>query len=192
VAIRQDGTEEIRGIVMQEVTRQLGPLADRVGLLSNNIERLYNSNGGPPGFLQTTSKEQEGRFKMIFNILDEHMEEIRPIKDFITSHEVREKEHEKFQNKRDQEIKDAMTARHEENQTKLDELNAKVSKKTLLWTAAAVAVGLASLLVMILTVYVMVKLAKTSDLRQLLPRDKQGMVYSVESAPQSATIPSMR
>jgi ribosomal protein S17E len=192
VAIRQDGTEEIRGIVMQEVTRQLGPLADRVGLLSNNIERLYNSNGGPPGFLQTTSKEQEGRFKMIFNILDEHMEEIRPIKDFITSHEVREKEHEKFQNKRDQEIKDAMTARHEENKEKLDELATKVSKRTLTWTIAAVGVALASLFVIILSVYVMVKLAKTSDLHQFFPLDKQGMMYSVENASHSATIPLLR
>src|ERR1035437_8225916 len=108
---------------MQEVTRQLGPLADRVGLLSNNIERLYNSNGDPPGFLQTTSKEQEGRFKMISNILDEHMDEIRPIKDYIKEQTIRDREHEKFQNKRDQEIKDAMTSRHEENKEKLDQLS---------------------------------------------------------------------
>ena len=126
---------------MQEVARQLGPLAERVGLLSNNIERLYNSNGGPPGFLQTTSKEQEGRFKMIFNILDEHMDEIRPIKDYIKEQTIRDREHEKFQNKRDQEIKDAMTSRHEENKEKLDELSAKVSKRTLTWTIAAVGAG---------------------------------------------------
>jgi hypothetical protein len=55
-----------------------------------------------------------------------------------------------------------------------------------------VGVALASLFVIILSVYVMVKLAKTSDLHQFFPLDKQGMVYSVESAPQSATIPSMR
>jgi hypothetical protein len=68
---------------MQEVTKQLGPLADRVSLLSNNIERLYNSNGGPPGFLQTARKEDDGRFQMIFDILDEHKQDIQPIKDFI-------------------------------------------------------------------------------------------------------------
>ena len=177
---------------MQEVTTQLVPLAKQVGILGNNFERLFNTNGGPEGFLQTEGKKTDGRFKMVFNVLEEHKDDLGPIKDFIKAHEVREKEHERFQNLRDQENKDAMLVRHEENQTKLDELNAKVSKKTLLWTAAAVAVGLASLLVIILTVYVMVKLSKTSDLRQLLPRDKQGMVYSVESAPQSATIPSMR
>ena len=77
---------------MQEVHRQLGPLADRVAKIANHIERLYNSNGGPPGFLQTARKEDQGRFDMIFNILDEHKSDIQPIKDFMRDHEIREKD----------------------------------------------------------------------------------------------------
>ncbi len=77
---------------MQEVTRQLGPLTERVGTLGNNIERLYNSNGGPPGFLQTARSEDNGRFDMIFNILDEHKADIQPIKEFMRDHEHREKD----------------------------------------------------------------------------------------------------
>lgn len=83
---------EIQRVVMQEVTKQLGPLTDRVSLLSNNIERLYNSNGGPPGYLQTARQEDKGRFEMIFNILDEHKRDIQPIKDFINTHRVQEQD----------------------------------------------------------------------------------------------------
>lgn len=72
---------------MQEVTRQLGPLAEQVGRLSNNVERLYNTNGGPPGYLQTARAEDNGRFQMIFSILEEHKEDIQPIKDFIRNHQ---------------------------------------------------------------------------------------------------------
>ena len=57
---------------MQEVQRQIGPLAEQVAKIGNNVERLYNSNGGPPGYLQTARSEDKGRFEMIFNILDEH------------------------------------------------------------------------------------------------------------------------
>ncbi len=68
---------------MQEVTRQLGPLTERVGTLSNNLERLYNSNGGPPGYLQTARAEDTRRFEEIFKILKEHKDAIEPIKNLV-------------------------------------------------------------------------------------------------------------
>ena len=77
---------------MQEVQRQIGPLAEQVAKIGNNVERLYNSNGGPPGYLQTARSEDKGRFEMIFNILDEHKADIQPIKDFMRDHEIREKD----------------------------------------------------------------------------------------------------
>ncbi len=77
---------------MQEVTRQLGPLTERVGTLSNNLERLYNSNGGPPGYLQTARAEDNGRFEMIFAMLKEHKDEIQPVKDFIKSHTAKDEQ----------------------------------------------------------------------------------------------------
>ncbi len=82
---------------MQEVTKQLGPLTERVSLLSNNIERLYNSNGGPPGFLQTARKEDDGRFEMIFAILDEHKDAMKPVQEFVQRHEIEEKDRAKGQ-----------------------------------------------------------------------------------------------
>ncbi len=85
---------------MVEVTRQLGPLAEQVGKLSNNVERLYNSNGGPPGYLQTARAEDNQRFTRIFETLDEHKDAIQPLKDFISKHETaaqtREEDHEKL------------------------------------------------------------------------------------------------
>ena len=75
---------------MVEVTRQLGPLAEQVGKLSNNVERLYNTNGGPPGYLQTARAEDNRRFEMIFKILEEHKEAIDPIKEAITANAGKE------------------------------------------------------------------------------------------------------
>ena len=173
---------------MQEITRQLGPLTDRVGILSNNFERLFNTNGGPKGFLQSEGEKTDGQFKMVFNILDEHMDEIRPMKDFIKEHTIREQEHEKFQNKRDQEIKDAMLARHEENKEKLDNLNTKMGKKTLIWNIAGVFVAIAALVVAGLGIWIAVRLAKISDLQNLFQPDRQGQVYAIEKR-QDSVIP---
>lgn len=77
---------------MVEVTNQLAPLLKELGRVSSNQERLYNSNGGPPGFLQTAREEDKGTFKMIFETLDEHKEDIQPIKGFMRDHEIREKD----------------------------------------------------------------------------------------------------
>ncbi len=75
---------------MVEVTNQLAPLIKELGRVSTNQERLYNSNGGPPGFLQTARSEDKGTFKMIFETLEEHKEDIQPIKDFIRDHKAQE------------------------------------------------------------------------------------------------------
>ena len=68
VPLRAPGDGDLREFIMSEVDRQLGPLESKIGTLSNSIERLYNSNGGPPGFLQTARKEDENRFDTIFEI----------------------------------------------------------------------------------------------------------------------------
>ena len=86
---------------MAEVARQIGPLAQQVNTLGNNIERLYNSNGGPPGFLQQARREDDarfenekkvndGRFDMIFDMLKEFKESIRPLKKFMDDHTAME------------------------------------------------------------------------------------------------------
>ena len=75
---------------MAEVARQIGPLAQQVNTLGNNIERLYNSNGGPPGFLQTARTEDNGRFKMIFDMLEKFEDSIKPLKKFMDDHTAME------------------------------------------------------------------------------------------------------
>jgi hypothetical protein len=82
-------------MVMQEVQRQLGPLAEQVGKLTLNSERLFNTNGGPPGFLQSARSEDKKTFQQIFKTLDEHKEDIKPLKDFLKEHSIREEEREK-------------------------------------------------------------------------------------------------
>ena len=64
---------------MAEVTRQLGPLEDKIDRATNSIERLFNSNGGPPGYLQTARAEDNKRFETVFKILEEHKLSMRPL-----------------------------------------------------------------------------------------------------------------
>lgn len=80
---------------MVEINSQLAPLLKELGRVSTNQERLYNSNGGPPGFLQTARTEDKGTFKMIFNTLEEHKNEIEPLKKWMENHEVLEEDRER-------------------------------------------------------------------------------------------------
>ena len=87
--------ENLRNMVMQEVTRQLGPLEAKIDRASNGIERLFNSNGGPPGYLQTARKQDNERFDMIFKIFDEIKADLMPLKNFMRDHMAAEKQKEK-------------------------------------------------------------------------------------------------
>lgn len=82
-------------MVMAEVTSQLKPLEAKVDRATNAVERLYNTNGGPPGFLQTARAEDNKRFEMIFNILDEHKEAMTPLSNFLLTHSALDAEREK-------------------------------------------------------------------------------------------------
>lgn len=77
---------------MAEVQNQLRPLEQRVDRATNSIERLYNTNGGPEGYLQTARREDNNRFKMIFDILDELKQGARATKDFIQQHQFMEQQ----------------------------------------------------------------------------------------------------
>lgn len=176
---------------MQEVTRQLGPLAERVGVISNNFERLFNTNGGPKGFLQTEGQKTDDRFKMVFNILEEHKRDLEPLKKALNEHLIREEQREEFQNKRDEEIKEDLKLKHQENTDKLSEVSAQISKKTLIWNVAGVFVGITAVLVAVLSVWMMVKLSKVGDLNHLFVGAHQP-IYTVSNRPQVSTIPSMR
>lgn len=76
---------------MAEVIRQLKPLEDKVDRAHYAIERLFNTNGGPEGYLQSARREDKGTFNMIFEILNEHKADIQPIKDFIRDHQTLDK-----------------------------------------------------------------------------------------------------
>ena len=79
-------------MIMAEVTNQLGPLIRELSRVSGNQERLYNSNGGPPGFLQTARKEDKDTFDMIFDMVNEIKKEMVPLKEFARDHEVLDKD----------------------------------------------------------------------------------------------------
>lgn len=80
---------------MAEVTRQLAPLEAKIDRTHFAVERLYNTNGGPEGYLQAARREDNGRFEMLFNIFDEIKNDLQPLKDFMRDHIAMEKQKEK-------------------------------------------------------------------------------------------------
>ena len=85
----------LRDMVMAEVTRQLAPLEAKVDRTHYAVERLFNTNGGPEGYLQAARREDNNRFQQIFSILEEHKTDIQPLKSFLELHEDREKQRDK-------------------------------------------------------------------------------------------------
>jgi hypothetical protein len=98
---------------------------------------------------------------------------------FITMYTTRTEEQEKQLNKRDQEIKDAMVVRHQENVDKLGEVSAQIGRKTLIWNIAGVGLTLAALVVAVVGVLVAARLLRSGDLRPLFLRNGNPAVYAV-------------
>jgi len=88
VAIKQDGSgEKLRDIVVAEVMRQLAPLEAKVDRTHYAVERLFNTNGGPEGYLQGARREDNARFEEIFAILNELTKDMGAVKEFVRDHE---------------------------------------------------------------------------------------------------------
>jgi hypothetical protein len=138
------GDGEIKELVMAEVAKQIGPLAKQVDKLGSNIDRLFNTNGGPEGFLQSARREDntrfenekkinDGRFDMIFNMFQEFKDDLKPLKAFMRDHLSKEE-----QKKIDDDAKEAMLA------AKVDESERRFKRYMALMT-----LGLAILMALI-------------------------------------------
>ncbi len=88
---------------MQEVTNQITPLKDRVDKFDTTLQRLFNTNGGPEGFLQSARREDntrfqnekeinDSRFDMIFATLQEFKDALKPVTLFMSNQEQKEKD----------------------------------------------------------------------------------------------------
>jgi hypothetical protein len=74
-----DATEwKIRGLVTEEVQKQIAPLAATVTVMDKTLRSLYsNGSGGPPGFLETARAED----KRSLHALNEKISELKQIKE---------------------------------------------------------------------------------------------------------------
>ena len=88
---------------MAEVAKQIGPLSKQVDKLGSNLDRLFNTNGGPEGFLQSARREDntrfqtekdinDGRFDMIFAMFQEFKDDLKPLKQFMGEHLAKEQQ----------------------------------------------------------------------------------------------------
>lgn len=104
MAERRRGDDgEIERLVMEKIALQIGPLEKRVEKFDSTLQRLFNTNGGPEGFLQSARREDnvrfdnekninDGRFDMIFNMLQEFKDAIKPVTTFIASSQSKEEQ----------------------------------------------------------------------------------------------------
>ena len=78
---------------MQEVTNQVAPLTSRVERMDRTLRSLYRNGGeGAPGYLETARDIDNGRFDMIFNMLQEFKDTLKPVTKFMDEHESREEQ----------------------------------------------------------------------------------------------------
>ncbi len=106
---------------MAKVNNQVAPLKTTVERLSGNLDRLYNTNGGPPGFLQTARKEDERMraedqktFAKVFDTLKEHKDDMKPLKDYIRAQEIREEQRERDRRASERERREVEEKREKE------------------------------------------------------------------------------
>lgn len=76
--------------------------------------------------------------------------------------------------------------RHEQNARKLDEIMAKTSGKSLWWTIAGAVFTFAGVIIAILAILITIKVARTSNLRDLL-HSTNAPTYA--DAPRISTVP---
>lgn len=151
---------------------------------SNGCRALSDLAGAVKTIVATT----EIRMKRVEDGMSNNVRFMGEARDFFTEHRTREQEREKHLNRRDQEIKDAL-ARHNQEQTlKLEEMSARVGKKSLAWNIAAVMVAFASLCAMILFFIIGTWVTHHSsvDPLQILQQNNAGKVYTVHIAPPHA------
>lgn len=81
---------------MQEVTSQLDPLRKEVQEQGKTLRSLYRNGGvGAPGFLETAREIDNGRFDMIFKMLQEFKDAVKPVTKFMDDHKTAEEQKEK-------------------------------------------------------------------------------------------------
>lgn len=74
----------IRSIVVAEVHRLLSPLTEKVDKLDKNMRSLYsNGSGGPPGYLENARAEDDKRYKLLFDKVDDLAVDQREANRFI-------------------------------------------------------------------------------------------------------------
>lgn len=78
---------------MEEVQNQLGPLKQAVDKQGMTLRSLYsNGSGGPPGYLETAREVDNGRFKELFEMLNDFKCDLQPLKQFMNDHLATEKQ----------------------------------------------------------------------------------------------------
>ena len=62
--------DEIRRLVVDEVAIQLKPFDAKLTKINNGLERIWNTNGGPPGYLQIRKIEDDAQNLMVTEYIE--------------------------------------------------------------------------------------------------------------------------
>lgn len=74
---------ELRRFIEVEVQRKLDPLVNEVNSLKSLLLRLYNTNGGPPGFLQAAHEQNREKIDAVLKGQGKVVERLDMVEDYI-------------------------------------------------------------------------------------------------------------
>jgi hypothetical protein len=95
LAIGKAEQEEIRRIVVEEINSRLEGVKSEITRLSSLLSRLFNTNGGPPGFLQTAHEENKKKIDAVQDSMKEVIERQDMVDDYIEKQKAVREEREK-------------------------------------------------------------------------------------------------
>ena len=99
---------EIRRLVEQEVLKMIKPLETELNRLGNLLVRLFNTNGGPPGFLQTARAEDKEKIDALLEGQERIVERMDGVEDYVEKQKIVRADREQVDEAREKKLKDAL------------------------------------------------------------------------------------
>ena len=80
---------EQRGFIVEEVQRQIAPVAATVARMDRTLRSLYsNGSGGPPGYLETARAEDKARISELLDMKREDHERLKVVESKIAAQDT--------------------------------------------------------------------------------------------------------
>jgi hypothetical protein len=69
VPLSEHDRGEVRRITVEEIQTHISPMNEKLARIQSGLDRIWNTNGGPPGYLQTRKIEDDAKDAMIMDFI---------------------------------------------------------------------------------------------------------------------------